>query len=240
MSRLIDNNIWNRRSFSNLTPEEKLLFLYLETSPETNYYGVFLLPVDEVIAFRTGLSLQKVKSSFESLKNNGKISLVGDYIIIFDYFDRQKNNESEKTVKGLRNFEESLPEEVLSQWVNGFVSPYEGGIKGVSSPLEESKVKESKVKESKINIVSSKLFEDDSFVQAWEAYRDHRKKKKPAMTEHAENLILKDLEEIGPSNARLAVEESLKRGWIGVFTDRFKREKKPPDKEFSNIKSTAI
>jgi DNA-binding MarR family transcriptional regulator len=171
MSRLINNQLWNARSFANLSVEDKLLFLYLETSPETNYYGVFILPTDGVISARTGLSPQKVKSSLEELQKKGKISLVEDYLIIFDYFDRQKNNESEKTKKGLENFEKSLPQAVYEAWLKGRPSPHEGGIKGVSSPHEESKVKESKVKENKTN-ESNYPFE--SF---WELYQRKGSKK---------------------------------------------------------------
>ena len=55
MARLIDNTIWNERSFCNLSLEDKILYIYLETSPETNYYGVFKLPPDSVIEARTGI-----------------------------------------------------------------------------------------------------------------------------------------------------------------------------------------
>lgn len=148
MSRLINNQIWNARSFANLSVEDKLLFLYLETSPETNYYGVFMLPLDLIISARTGLDPQKVKASLDELQKQGKICLVGDYLIIFDYFDRQKNNESEKTRKGLENFEKSLPNKVLEVWSKGRPNPLDTPLIPPSSPLEESKVKESEINET--------------------------------------------------------------------------------------------
>ena len=242
MPRLIDNNIWNRRSFSILSPEEKLLFLYLETSPETNYYGVFIVPNDSVISARTNLSEIKVKNLLAELQKMGKILLIEDYLIIFGYFDRQINNESEKTLKGLENFEKSLPNQVLRAWSEGGMPVLEGGMEGVSSPHEEnrSKVKESKVKEKEIKEPPSRMLEDGRFVFVWKAYEEHRRKKRSSMTEHAADLILKDLEGIGLENAILAIEESMKRGWTGVFTDKFKAEKKPPDKGFTQIKTTAI
>jgi hypothetical protein len=155
MSRLINNQIWNARSFANLSVEDKLLFLYLETSPETNYYGVFILPPDSVISARTGLTIQKVKNSLEELQRQGKICLVDDHLIIFDYFDRQKNNESEKTKKGLENFEKSLPNQVLEAWSKGRPTPLDTPLIPPSSPLEESKVKESKVNTKEIEVNES-------------------------------------------------------------------------------------
>jgi hypothetical protein len=154
MPRLIDNQIWNARSFSNLSVEDKLLFLYLETSPETNYYGVFILPNDSIISARTGLSVQKVKNSLEELEKLGKIAMVDDHLIIFNYFDRQKNNESEKTKKGLENFEKSLPINVFDTWSKGVSRGYQGGIIGPLSHLEENKVNKSKLNkiENKENI----------------------------------------------------------------------------------------
>lgn len=150
MSRLINNQIWNARTFSLLSVEDKLLYLYLETSPETNYYGVFMLPNDNVISARTGLSVQKVQKSLQELQDQNKILIIDDYIIIFDYFDRQKNNGSEKTRKGLEKFELSLPENVKTAWLKGRAYPLNGGIEGVSSPHEENKVNKSKIKESKV------------------------------------------------------------------------------------------
>jgi hypothetical protein len=165
MSRLINNQIWNARSFSNLSVEDKLLFLYLETSPETNYYGVFILPPDSVISARTGLTLQKVKNSLDELQRQGKICLVDDYLIIFDYFDRQKNNESEKTKKGLENFEKSLPNQVLETWLKGKSYPLHTPLIPPSNPLEEKKVKESKVniKENESEVKEILNFYNETF-----------------------------------------------------------------------------
>lgn len=160
MSRLINNEIWNARSFSNLSVEDKLMFLYLETSPETNYYGVFLLPNDSVISARTGLSIQKVKNSLEELEKKGKVALVGDYLIIFDYFDRQLNNSSEKTRKGLENFEKSLPKEVLDRWLNGKTYPIDTPLIPPTNPHEEIKVNKSKGKEKEIKVKENEILEE--------------------------------------------------------------------------------
>jgi hypothetical protein len=119
MARLINNQIWNARSFTGLSAENKLMFLYLETSPETNYYGVFMLPDNIIISTRTGLSVKQVENSLIELENKNEVALVGDYLIIFNYFDRQKNNESEKTKKGLENFEKLIPKQVLDTWLMG-------------------------------------------------------------------------------------------------------------------------
>jgi len=174
MARLIDNQIWNARSFSSLSSEDKLLFLYLETSPETNYYGVFVLPNDQIISARTGLATNKIKSSLEELQIKGKIAMVGDYIIIFDYFDRQKNNNSEKTKKGLDNFEKSLKIEVLEVWRNGKTSSLDTPFIPDTSPHEESKVNKSKEKENESK-VNNKLLSFDNF---WNLYEKKGNRKK--------------------------------------------------------------
>lgn len=164
MSRLVNNQIWNARSFANLSVEDKLLFLYLETSPETNYYGVFVLPPDSVISARTGLSLQKVKSSLDELQRQKKICLVDDYLIIFNYFDKQLGEKSEKTLAGLEKFKKSLPYQVLEVWSKGGLSPLEGGIEGVSSPHEEKKDKiKINIKEKKDKIKEIKEFYNSTF-----------------------------------------------------------------------------
>ena len=112
MSRLIDNTIWNERSFSKLSVYQKLLYIYLETSPETNYYGVFKLPPDSVIEARVGFP--NVGELLDELEKQEKIKIEGDYIILIDYFQKQKGSFNEKHKSGLAKFLDTLPSKINS------------------------------------------------------------------------------------------------------------------------------
>lgn len=54
---------------------------------------------------------------------------------------------------------------------------------------------------------------------AWQAFEEHRKKKRSPMTDRARELIVIELEKLDPAhaNARALLEQSIRRGWLDVF-----------------------
>lgn len=235
MSRLIDNTIWNSRKFAGLSMEGKLLYLYLETSPETNYYGVFMLPPDEVLSLRTGIPLEGVSRALQALSLQGRILIVDDYVIIFDYLGKQKFNTSDKTLKGLENFKNSLPKNVLEAWEKGSSEGSNTPFIPPSYPLEQNKIKEKK-KKSKINnppIIppgdtppgdppaqrKSDLDEqadsgdwpllpylqDEEFQTAYTDLVKHRKAIKAPITETTLKHLLKQLSDMAPNDKKRAI-----------------------------------
>ena len=55
---------------------------------------------------------------------------------------------------------------------------------------------------------------DPVFVSIFESYLTNRKKK---ATDHARELILKDLHKVSRAEAIAMLEQSIKQGWIGIF-----------------------
>lgn len=107
MSRLISQSIWVNKEFLRLPKDEKLLYIYLLTSPRTNNLGVYNTDLS-FITFETGI--QNVKfhlkrlSDFVAFDEENEIVVVRDFIRltklagpkvekgIYYEFQRQKNS----------------------------------------------------------------------------------------------------------------------------------------------------
>ena len=73
------------------------------------------------------------------------------------------------------------------------------------------------------------LENQNGFLETWENFKKHREEIKKPMTEQAEKLTLKKLEE----NYQLAVQcmnESIMNGWQGIFPEKIKTSKKDDNK----------
>lgn len=71
--RTIRMAFWNNPAIEDIPPEQKLLFLYLFTSPHTNNLGVLSVTVRK-IAFEAGLDEDDVREFLEDLEFDGHIA----------------------------------------------------------------------------------------------------------------------------------------------------------------------
>jgi hypothetical protein len=88
----------------------------------------------------------------------------------------------------------------------------------VTEPLRREEKIKSKIK-NRVDKEEDKskrfvFLSDPSFVAIFESYLNNRKRK---ATEHAKELILKDLHKVSKATAIAMLEQSIKNGWIGVF-----------------------
>jgi hypothetical protein len=70
MYRTIDAAFWTDQKIRKLSPEGRLLFLYLITNPHTHVSGLYYLPL-LIAEHESGLSKAHLKSSLESLSKSG-------------------------------------------------------------------------------------------------------------------------------------------------------------------------
>lgn len=89
--RIVNTRFWDDAYIALLNPNEKLLFLYLLTSPLTTIAGVYELPVKRV-AFDTGLPLAEIKQGFLKLERDGKILRQEDWVAIVNFIKHQTLN----------------------------------------------------------------------------------------------------------------------------------------------------
>lgn len=105
--RQIHVSIWKDAWFLSLTPEEKLLFVYLFSNSETNMAGIYKIAFP-VICFETCLSGEFVKESLEKFENEEKI-MYGDGVMWVKNMTKYHQSKSPKVAVGIQNDLENIP-----------------------------------------------------------------------------------------------------------------------------------
>jgi hypothetical protein len=91
--RSVNTNFWLDGYVSKLTPEEKLLFLYLLTCPQSNVAGVFECTLRQMV-FDTGLKEQMINKTLAKFNIAGKVRRAEDYVVLVNHHKNQKLNPS--------------------------------------------------------------------------------------------------------------------------------------------------
>lgn len=94
--RIVNTRFWDDAYIARLSPNEKLLFLYLLTSSLTNISGVYELSLKRV-AFDVGLSVEDVGSTITKLQGDGKLIYEDGWIAIVRFAKYQTVNPKVRT-----------------------------------------------------------------------------------------------------------------------------------------------
>lgn len=159
--RYVKDSFWTDPYVEKLSPDYKLVFLYLLTNPLSNISGVFEIRLKR-IAYETGYDIEVIENILKKFSQDNKIIQVKDWIILVNHLKHQYLGS--KTAEGINRIIEEVPEEVKNLFKKQSFSSensdtYEvfclkkdalGGypIQGVSK-LPYSQVKLSKVELSK-------------------------------------------------------------------------------------------
>lgn len=101
--RTIKMSFWTDPFVESLSPEEKLLYLFLFTCPYTNALGVCSMTVRK-ISFETGLTAQAVSDGIKNLVSRGKLIQDGDQILIKHFIKHQCSTSPKLEVKLKKDF----------------------------------------------------------------------------------------------------------------------------------------
>lgn len=89
--RSISTSFWSDPAIEDMTPEEKLLFLYLVTNDKTNMLGIYEVSIKK-IAFETGLDKEIVLKALKGFESIGKVKYENNYIILCNFLKHQHFN----------------------------------------------------------------------------------------------------------------------------------------------------
>ncbi len=89
--RIVNTRFWDDSYVALLNPNEKLLFLYLLTSPLTTIAGVYELPVKRA-AFDIGLPADEIELGFAKFERDGKLLRQDDWVAIINFVRHQTLN----------------------------------------------------------------------------------------------------------------------------------------------------
>jgi len=107
--RSINTRIWDDTWISELTPNEKLVWLYLLTNQLTNLIGVYEITMKR-IAFDTGLPIDTVRKAIECFQRQKKAFYFENHIMLVNFYANQSMNP--KMIIGAKKVFDELPENI--------------------------------------------------------------------------------------------------------------------------------
>lgn len=111
-NRYVNTRFWDDSYITRLSPNEKLIFLYLLTNPLTTIAGVYELSVKRV-AFDVGLSVKEISRTLDQFQRGRKIVREGDWIGIVNFIKHQSLNPKVKL--GIRKELKGAPEQLVER-----------------------------------------------------------------------------------------------------------------------------
>jgi hypothetical protein len=89
--RSISTAFWSDPLIEDLSPKEKLLFIYLITNDKTNMLGIYESSIKK-ISFETGLSITETETVLKRLEGLGRIKYIGNWVFVVNYMKHQNYN----------------------------------------------------------------------------------------------------------------------------------------------------
>jgi hypothetical protein len=114
---MIRDSFWTDAYIEKLTPDEKLIFLYLLTNPLCNVAGIYEVR-SKRIGFETGYDIEVVENILSRFERDKKILRHNDYIVLVNSLKNQSMNPS--IIQGCNRIIMALPsdmQEKLTGWV---------------------------------------------------------------------------------------------------------------------------
>jgi hypothetical protein len=230
--RSINTRIWDDSWISELSPNEKLVWLYLLTNPLTNLIGVYEITLKR-IAFDTGLSIDSVREAIEGFQRQKKAFYYENHIMLVNFYANQSMNP--KMIIGAKKVFDDLPENIKNHILTNPLKGYQTLSNGIDRvrkdeyeyeyELEDEKELENedeieKKKKEKKEVIFP--FEGSEFIemwQQWKAYKDkeHGFKYKSPQSEQAALMKLSNLADGNEKAAIGIIIQSLENGWKGFF-----------------------
>jgi hypothetical protein len=113
--RSVSTSFWSDPWIEELSPSEKLLYIYFITNEKTNMLGIYEVSIKK-ICFETGLNKDVVLKSFDTFKESGKIKYEYNYIILVNFIKHQNYNPNMK--KAAIDCYNNLPKELKIKDLN--------------------------------------------------------------------------------------------------------------------------
>ena len=103
--RNIHSKIWKDDWFTELAPDEKLVFIYLFSNERASVCGMYEMPI-KFIAFETGISLDRVSEIMDTLSRAGKVLYEGGVVWVVNLPKYNNSGSSPKiAVRAARDVE---------------------------------------------------------------------------------------------------------------------------------------
>ena len=124
--RSVNTRFWDDTFISELSPNEKLLFLYLITNPLTNLLGIYEITIKR-ISFDTGLKIDTIRKGLERFKKDKRVYFVDGFIILSNFLKNQRLNANMKIgiTKIFNQLPNKLRDSILMNDSKGLLNDYQ-------------------------------------------------------------------------------------------------------------------
>ena len=110
--RVVNTRFWDDAYIAELSPNEKLIFLYLLTNALTTIGGIYELSLKRA-AFDVGFSTREIKRAFDRLEADGKIVRKDHWVGIVNFVKHQSLNP--KVRRGIEIEHEKAPADLIDR-----------------------------------------------------------------------------------------------------------------------------
>lgn len=110
-TRIVYTKIWQDSFISELSPVQKLLFIYYITNANIGLTGIYEI-TDRQVSFDTGLTKSQITEAKQSFQDAGKILFKDNWVYVIKSKELNSYN-GEKLEKAIENERHLIPESVL-------------------------------------------------------------------------------------------------------------------------------
>jgi len=238
--RSVQTRFWEDPFVEELSPSEKLLFIYLLTNSQTNLIGIYEVSLKR-IAYDTGLGKDTIEKAFKRFEKFGKAIYIDNYVILPNFLKNQSlnNNMQRGAIKEWEEVPKWLKDKVLENHSESLGNDSES-FESIQNLILKMKGRENENEiESEGNGKGSDTPKGLSFLSgeslgsfqnAWLDYLQHRKelKIKAYASATSEQKALNKLMEMAgndPEKAQDIVDQSRINQWQGLFPLKDNTEK---------------
>jgi len=107
--RSVSTAFWSDPFIEDLTPSEKLLFLYLITNDKTNMLGIYEVSIKK-ISFDTGLNKDIIEKALKEFERLSKVKYIKNHVVLVNFMKHQNYNTNMK--KSAIDIYNSLPKDL--------------------------------------------------------------------------------------------------------------------------------
>ena len=123
-TRIVETKFWKDSYVVNLTPQEKLLYLFFLTSERVNIIHCYEITNRE-ISFDTGIEIPVIEEAKQKFEKDGKLAFNGNYVCLINAYKYENYT-------GIKN--EGAKEKLILQLEENIAKWYRGIYRGINTP----------------------------------------------------------------------------------------------------------
>lgn len=228
--RSVSTAFWSDPFIEELSPSEKLLYLYFITNEKTNMLGIYEVSIKK-ISFETGIPSTTVQNALEAFERVDKIKRIGNFIVLTKFLKHQNFNTNMKksAIECYLNLPESIKNQDIKLDLNNPLEAFEtlsnhyGMVRKLEDEYESETKDESKPEKDEVFFIYP--FDSKNFKDVWQVLS--RQKKWRNKSHDAIQTSLDLMKDVTESEAIEMMRNAIAGEWQGLFPLKNKKIEQP-------------